>query len=295
MKPRHAIVMSAAFEVVACGVAACALCFCSWGLRPASAEDTTDRPAAEAAADDEMPKDPAKLAEWQQRQQIRQQSKQFEPAFRRMLKPQLELIRQTCPGLSPQSRSRILSAGKTAVPRAAQEFARRQMTGRADDKSITGPWDFIERDLEAAVQAEAKADEFAAYRRELEFRAACRRRAAVTRIVRRVDGELLLTEEQRREIREHLDRDWQAAWLKVLGEGAWNINGYEPAPDFAAACIMPHLTAGQAEDWRAWCEAAGSERHNVNTHNFWNEVNLFLQAAQEGDPNKWSVDPWWGT
>jgi hypothetical protein len=113
--------------------------------------------------------------------------------------------------------------------------------------------------------------------------------------VSKLDGEITLTVEQRRQIMACLERDWQPAWFRVLGEGGMNINGYTPAPDFAAACITPHLTAGQAEDWRAWCEAAGSERHHLNAHNFWNEVNLFMQSAQAGDPNKWTVDPWWGT
>jgi len=70
---------------------------------------------ADEAEDGEMPKDPAQAQLWQQRKQIRQQAKHLEQLFQPVLRTELEMIRQTCGTLAPESRQRVLAVGKAAV------------------------------------------------------------------------------------------------------------------------------------------------------------------------------------
>ena len=213
--------------------------------------------------DGEMPKDPRQAQLWQQRKQIRQQAKQMEQLFQPVLRTELEMVRQTCGSLPPDARREVLAVGRTAVQRAALDFATRQMQGgpglRTPDARRT-----IQDQLAKAVEPHVPAGEFAAYQREQTARRGRRERAARVAIVTKLDRQLSLTETQRKAIQGDLERRWEASWVRELDDRGMIVNNHRVAPDYADACITPHLDPSQAEEWQRWRGAAGSSMIGMN-------------------------------
>ncbi len=223
---------------------------------------------------------PAVVLDRQRRLQIDQQAQQMERFFQPVLASELELIRQACGSLEPDARRKLLAAGRAAVKTTAKEFATRQLTGGLGQDAFE-PRAEIRRPLAALLQTLALPGEFAAYEAEQHARDARRAEAARVIIVTKLDRQLDLTSDQRRAIEADLEGQWQADWLRSLGEHHGLINGYPAAPDYAAACIAPHLRPEQATAWSDWCQAAG-ERLIGRQHG----INLDNQGIQ-------TIDAWW--
>lgn len=223
---------------------------------------------------------PAGVLDRQRRLQIDQQAQQMERFFQPVLASELELIRQACGSLEPDARRKLLAAGRTAVKTTAKEFATRQLTGGLGQDGFD-PRAEIRRPLTTLLKTLALPGEFAAYEAEQQAREARRSEAARVVIVTKLDRQLDLTGDQRRAIEADLERQWQADWLRSLGEHHGLINGYPAAPDYAAACIAPHLRPEQATAWADWCQAAG-ERLIGRQHG----INLDNQGIQ-------TIDAWW--
>jgi hypothetical protein len=223
------------------------------------------------------------LQQQQQRQlQIAQRAKQMEQVFQPMLTSELELIRHTCGGLSPEARRAIQAAGRKAVAEAAQGFATRQQTGRLQGDDYH-PRDPIQRGLRIALEALATPDQFAVYSREIERREMRRATAARVSILTRVDRQLNLSASQRQSIEAALEKQWQTAWMRELDARTdMRINNYPPAPDTAAEAIVPHLDPEQAAAWEIWCRTAGSRLMGQNIN-----VNFHMQGLTR-------ADDWWG-
>ena len=213
--------------------------------------------------------------------QIEQQAQQIERFFQPVLASELELIRHTCGSLAPPARSRLLAAGRAAVKKTAKEFATRQLTGGLGQDGFD-PREEIRRPLAGLLEELADPGEVTAYEREQVVRAARRATAARVMIVTKLDRQLDLTSGQRRAIEADLAEHWDPDWLRALSEHAGLINGYPCAPDYAAACVDPHLRPEQAAAWRAWCQAAGERLIGRQVG-----LNLDNQGLQ-------NIDPWWG-
>lgn len=236
-------------------------------------------PLGEADAG-EMPRDPAQAQLWQQRKQVRQQAKHMEQVLQPVLHTELEVIRQTCPGLTPAARREVLEAGRAAVSRTAVEFAMRQLHGgpprRAADVRQS-----IRASMSETLEAHASAAEFAAYGREHQARLVRGARAARVAIVAKLDRQLDLSTAQRQAVEDDLERNWEESWLRELDDNGMVINGERAAPDYANECIEPHLDEQQRADWQRWRRAAGTAVVGMNIG--WN---LDGQGMHE-------LDGWW--
>jgi hypothetical protein len=219
------------------------------------------------AEDGEMPKDPAKAAAWQQRKQIRQQAKHLEQTFQPALRTELEMIRRSCGSLSSEARKEILAVGRAAVTRTALDFATRQMQGGQPMRTLDTRAG-IQKPLEKALAAHVSAAELAAYQAEQRARQDRRRAAARLAIVAKLDRQLDLTSDQRKAIEADLERRFEDSWLRELDDHGVIMNNYRPAPDYANACIEPHLDRSQKEEWQRWRKAAGTSV--VGMHFGWN-------------------------
>lgn len=241
-------------------------------------------------ADGPMPDDPEKAAAWQQRQEIRQQAAQFAQLLRPALQAELELVRNACGDepLSAEARKQVLAAGSAALKQAAIDFAAWQMGGggfggRGPRKNVD-PRRTIREAVGRAVKAHLPAEAQAAYERQVALRSARLDRAARNRIVSMIDRQLELTPEQQARIDADLEAKWDPGWpWKVDGQGM-QINGYRPAPDYAGACVTPHLDDRQLAAWRKWCAAAGVRAHGLQD---WNQPWRF-------DGQGLDADAWWG-
>lgn len=221
-------------------------------------------------------------AERQQREQIEQHAKQLERMFQPLLNSELELIRRSCGSLDSAARRQIVAAGREAVTAAARGFTERQFNGQLGRDDFD-PRRETRTKLERTLEPLAAPAEFAAYREEVARREARRAEAARIAILARVDRQLDLSVDQRRKIEAELARSWRPQWARELGNrGDMRINDYPPAPDDAAAAIVPHLAPDQVGAWEAWCRAAGSRLLGQ-------QFNLHFdgQGLQQ-------FDPWWG-
>jgi hypothetical protein len=193
----------------------------------------------------------------QQKQQMRQIEQMLQPAVR----TELEIIRQACGDLPPAVRTRLREAAQQAAAQVAQEWVGRQgrpAGGTFDARAL------LHQRIAVAVEAAVEPEAVAAYRRESAARAARREEAARIRIVVKVDEHLDLTAAQREAILADLRQRWQASWIRELFDnGGVVVNGQRPAPDYAAACITPHLDPKQQEAWAAWTRAASGRQVNI--------------------------------
>ncbi|MFN7813885.1 MAG: hypothetical protein ACK5SI_14620 [Planctomycetia bacterium] len=241
----------------------------------------------EGGDDGPMPDDPEKAAAWQQRQQMRQQAGQMVQLLQPILHAELELVRNACGDLPAETRGKLLAAGRKAVNAAAVAFAKQQMGGGAfgGDGANTDPKRLIRESVGRAVKTHVPAEGCAAYERQVALRSVRRERAGRDRIVRVLDRQLALTPEQQRAIEADLEKKWDAGWPWAIDTQGMEINGYRPAPDYASACILPHLDEQQRGAWQSWCTAAGVREHGLqNWGNNWNF----------GGHQGLDLDAWWG-
>lgn len=217
----------------------------------------------------------------QRRREIAMRAVQLERVFRPLLNRELAFARQSCPGLAPDARRAVLAAGERAVEAVALTAAtamlggRQQRFGQATQRTI-------HHAVAAALKDAVRPEEFAHYEREAESHQARREKAARLRIVLALDEELDLTAGQREAVLAALHAHWQDAWMSTLDERRGTTIDDRPiAPDFAIACVEPHLTDEQKREWSAWCRAAG--RRGVGTKES-------VIGTVEGSPQP---DAWW--
>ncbi|MGZ3469850.1 MAG: hypothetical protein ACXWO1_08910, partial [Isosphaeraceae bacterium] len=90
-------------------------------------------------------------------------------------------------------------------------------------------------------------DQESRYKAELEKRAASRKQVVIDNLVAKLDGDLVLTSEQRTRLVEALSANWKDAWGQSL-EMLMNIDSFFPnIPD---QVVAPILTDNQKEVWR---------------------------------------------
>jgi len=209
----------------------------------------------------------------------RQQARQMEQLLQPLVRTELEMVRLTCGGLPQESRRKILAATEQAATVVAGEWVARQGRDAARPLDVRAR---LHELITAAVEKHVEADRYAAYRREQEARDGRRAVVARTRIVAKLDDQLELSASQREAILAELATRWKTSWLRELDDqGGAVINGYRPAPDYAAECIEPHLDARQREEWRAWMRSAGSRQVQ-----FGNRIRFDGQGLQQ-------ADEWW--
>ena len=226
----------------------------------------------------------AAAAEAAQRAQfIRQQAQQFENMLQPLLTAELAFVRRNCGGLSLDARKEVLAASRQAVHDVAVQVAKLQFEG--DGGAPVDIRGVIHEKVAAAVEPRAVAAEFAAYEKEAGQRRERREETARIRIVIKLDERLGLTADQRQAVLADLRSRWQPPWIRELADHGVMSNDQPLAPDFAEACIVPHLDPAQLRSWRQWCETAGARRLSVNGID-WSEFNALQQHPQK-------LDPWW--
>jgi len=210
----------------------------------------------------------------------RQQARQMEQLLQPLVRTELETVRLACGALSRESRRGILTAAERAVTSVAEEWVARQGRDAARPLDVRAR---LHELIAAAVEQHVDAASWAAYRREQEAHGSRRAEAARIRIVSKIDDQLELTAAQRAALLADLAARWQPSWIRELDDspGGAMINGYRPAPDYAAECIEPHLDPRQREEWRAWTRAAGSRQVQLG-----NRIRFEGQGLQQ-------ADDWW--
>ena len=170
--------------------------------------------------------------------------------FRPMFRAEYYFIRNTC-GLNTDQRKQLARLGETAVKAAARQFVEAQQKmmrgGRRSGTDYPDPRKLVEQELTRVMSSLLSHDQESRYKAELEKRAASRKQVVIDNLVAKLDGDLVLTSEQRTRLVEALSANWKDAWGQSL-EMLMNIDSFFPnIPD---QVVAPILTDNQKEVWR---------------------------------------------
>ena len=172
---------------------------------------------------------------------VQQFEQQFGAQFRQLHRTELHFMRLVCQP-TKQQYEKIAADSEAALKATIRTFAL-NMHKPVDQSDPRAP---IAEVLVKSVRTTLAPEQAARYQRELDQRAAARKRAALLSLVAKVDKVLILTAEQRVKLSEILENNWNDAWnhtqLLMLG------SQYFPAmPD---SKILPILRDIQEDVWR---------------------------------------------
>jgi len=178
------------------------------------------------------------------------QAAQYVQQFRPMFRAEYYFIRNTC-GLNTDQRKQLARLGETAVKAAARQFVEAQQKmmrgGWRPGPDYPDPRKLVEQELARVMSPLLSHDQESRYKAELEKRAASRKHVVIDNLVAKLDGDLVLTSEQRTRLVEALSANWKDAWGQSL-EMLMNIDSFFPnIPD---QIVAPILTDNQKEVWR---------------------------------------------
>ena len=178
------------------------------------------------------------------------QAAQYVQQFRPMFRAEYYFIRNTC-GLNTDQRKQLARLGETAVKAAARQFVEAQQKmmrgGWRPGTDYPDPRKLVEQELTRVMSPLLSHDQESRYKAELEKRAASRKQVVIDNLVAKLDGDLVLTSEQRTRLVEALSANWKDAWGQSL-EMLMNIDSFFPnIPD---QVVAPILTDNQKEVWR---------------------------------------------
>ena len=193
--------------------------------------------------------------------------------FRPMFRAEYYFIRNTC-GLNADQRKQLARMGETAVKAAAKQFVETQQKmmrgGWRPGTDYADPRKLVEQELSRVMSSLLSHDQESRYKAELEKRAASRKQVVIDNLVAKLDGDLVLSSEQRTRLVEALSANWKDAWGQSL-QMLMNIDSFFPnIPD---QVVAPILTDNQKEVWR---------RIPKNSNVFWGFT--FRGGIMENDP-----------
>ena len=178
------------------------------------------------------------------------QAAQYVQQFRPMFRAEYYFVRNSC-GLNADQRRQLARMGETAIKAAARQFVEAQqkmmVRGWQQNVEYPDPRKFIEQELSREVVGLLSAKQALLYRAELEKRTASRKQVAIDNLVAKLDGDLVLTTEQRSKLVHALSANWKDSWCQSL-EMLQNIDSFFPSiPD---QVVTPFLSENQKQAWR---------------------------------------------
>lgn len=154
-----------------------------------------------------------------------------------------------------------------------------------DENNAANPPGMLAAALTKSVAEHAGKERAAAFTDELARRKDRRREAMIREVVAALDGELVLTAEQRQAIERSLREQWDDSMAMML-QGMHMHNGVRVFPGLPEGCVRPHLNAAQRERFGA--QPRGNNRGQANWQQVWMQsVNLLNNMPSAGR------DPWW--
>jgi hypothetical protein len=174
---------------------------------------------------------------------VQQFKQQFGTQFRQLYKSELHFMRVACQPTKPQF-EKIAGDGEPAFNAMLKKFAERWRRPVGDGPS--DPRTLLAEALLRSVRSTLSPDQAAQYQMELDQRIAARKRVMALNLVDKIDHLLVLTAEQRVQLVDILQKNWNDSW----NQEQWltYVNHYfPPMPDEK---ILPVLTEMQKKVWR---------------------------------------------
>ena len=193
------------------------------------------------------------------------QEAQLVGLFRPLIPPELQFLKyvckpddEQCRGLERDSEEILRQVAKESTQQPNGNWVLTfQLDGQIAGASVAR--DKIRARLVESVKTRLSAEKAARYARELELRAAQRRRMSVLNVVARIDSQLFLSAAQRDAISEALLAAWDESWALSV---AAIVDNNPSLPMIPEALILPHLTVAQQRLWQS--TPKGSTVFNIN-------------------------------
>ncbi|MFM7290338.1 MAG: hypothetical protein ACKO6B_03785 [Planctomycetia bacterium] len=148
------------------------------------------------------------------------------------------------------------------------------------------PLGMLAEALTKSVARHVGEEQATAFANQLAGRKARRREAMIREIVAALDGELVLTDEQRRAIEESLRAKWSESMAMML-QGMHMQNGIRVFPGLPDDCVRPHLGEAQRQRFVAQPRANNGGQVPWQQQEWMQTVNLLGNVQTAGR------DPWW--
>jgi hypothetical protein len=185
---------------------------------------------------------------------------QFKAQFEPQLKVELSFINRVCK-LNEAERRKLITKSKTWLESFIRDFA-----ARGGQPNVEGMWfgggpqppdprASFDAGLQQLVAAELSKEHAKLYADECKSRAAFEKDVAVDNLVTKIDGELMLSRNQREELRDSLAKNWQDSWAPKI---EFFMMGADMWPNVPDQFIRPHLTPAQVTAWSRLNKQSGN-------------------------------------
>jgi len=174
--------------------------------------------------------------------QVQQFEQQYGRQVRLLYRTELHFLRSVCQPTKEQY-DKIAADGETVLKAAVRQYAE-VMFGRMPAQSdARAP---IASALAKLARQTLPPDQAARYQKELDERAAARKRVMLRTLLNAVDRVLFLSDEQRVQLGEILEANWHSTW----NHSQWLMYAGQYFPSMPDAKILPILTETQKTVWR---------------------------------------------
>ncbi len=155
-------------------------------------------------------------------------------------------IRNACGDLNADQRKALARLGESVARNAARGYAGNEVPVRRTGNYRDDPRKLIEDEFAKAMSGLLSPEQQTRYKEEIAKRAACRKQVVIDNLVAKLDGDLVLSAEQRKRLAEALLTNWNDAWGQSLLMLRNLDNHFPNIPD---KVITPILTDNQREVW----------------------------------------------
>jgi hypothetical protein len=174
---------------------------------------------------------------------VKWSEQRFGKQLRGLFKAELIFLKDVAAPTKEQL-DKICAGGAPSIKNAIQQIALSRL-GRGADPSLNPPRDMVRAIAQAAKEL-LSAEQFARYQKELDARAAARKRLTILNLVAMTDHVLRLRPDQRDKLTEVLTANWDPAWDQPR---RFMYGGGQYFPRMPDAKILPLLTEPQKGVW----------------------------------------------
>jgi hypothetical protein len=180
------------------------------------------------------------------------QLQQFRAQFEPLLKVELSLINRACKPSDAERKVLIAKCNRwldTFIGDYAKRGGQPQVEGMwfgGPVGNMPNPRESFAEGLKPVVEKLLSKDQFQRYEDECRRRAEFEKAVAVENLVAKIDGELMLSPQQREKLTESLSSNWQSSWAPQIEMFTVGVDMWPNVPD---QWIRPHLTAAQQAAW----------------------------------------------